>query len=195
MGTSLRDRKKEATRRALHRAAIRLTLEHGLDNVTVEAIADAANVSRRTFSNYFATKEDALLSGDGERMQSLLHTFESRPDTERSWPALRNSLQIMLADVGEPDREWAEQARLARTHPSVLARQLAHWAEFERTLAARIAERDSLPAGSPRARILAGAFMTTVRLASLAWTEQHPPSRPLTAVAEEHLNEMARAFD
>ncbi|OLT30862.1 TetR family transcriptional regulator [Actinomadura sp. CNU-125] len=191
---SLRERKKEATRRALHRAAIRLTIEHGLDNVTVEAIADAADVSRRTFSNYFAAKEDALLYGDAERMESLLRTFASRPPTERAWPALRNSLHALLQEVGEPDPEWAAQARLARAHPSVLARQLARWAEFERSLAALIAERDALPPESPRPRILAGAFMTTVRVASLAWTDQHPP-RSLAVVANEHLDEMSRAFD
>ncbi|MFD0900663.1 TetR/AcrR family transcriptional regulator [Actinomadura sediminis] len=191
---SLRERKKEATRRALHRAAIRLTLDHGLDNVTVEAIADAADVSRRTFSNYFAAKEDALLYGDAERMQSLLRAFESRPPTERSWPALRNSLHALMEEVGEPDPEWAAQARLARAHPSVLARQLARWAEFERTLSSLIAERDGLPPGGPRARILAGAFMTSLRIASLAWIDQHP-RRPLAVVAEEHLDEMARSFE
>ncbi|RSN68956.1 TetR/AcrR family transcriptional regulator [Actinomadura sp. WAC 06369] len=190
---SLRERKKEATRRALHRAAIRLTVEHGLDNVTVEAIADAANVSRRTFSNYFAAKEDALLYGDGERMQSLLRIFESRPQAERSWPALRGSLHALMEEVGEPDPAWAAQARLARAHPSVLARQLARWADFERTLSSLIAERDALPPGSPRARILAGAFMTTLRIASLTWTDAHPP-RPLAAVIDEHLDEMARTF-
>ncbi|MFV2172769.1 TetR/AcrR family transcriptional regulator [Actinomadura sp. LOL_016] len=191
---SLRERKKEATRRALHRAAIRLTLEHGLDNVTVEAIADAANVSRRTFSNYFAAKEDALLFGDAERMQSLIRAFAARPPTERAWPALRNSLHALMEEIGEPDPEWAAQARLARTHPSVRARQLASWAEFERSLSALIAERDGLPADAPRPRILAGAFMTTLRIGSLAWIEQHP-RRSLAVVADEHLDEMARAFE
>ncbi|QFG27253.1 TetR family transcriptional regulator [Actinomadura sp. WMMB 499] len=191
---SLRERKKEATRRALHRAAIRLTIEHGLDNVTVEAIADAADVSRRTFSNYFAAKEDAVLYGDAERMQSLMRTFQSRPPSERAWPALRNSLHALMEEIGEPDPEWAAQARLARAHPSVLARQLARWADIERSLAALIAERDGSPPDSPRPRILAGAFMSSLRIGSLAWIEQHP-RRPLAVVADEHLDEMSRAFD
>ena len=68
----LRDRKKAATADALYRAAVRLAIARGLDDVTVEAIADEAEVSRRTFSNYFANKEDALLHGDRARMRRLL---------------------------------------------------------------------------------------------------------------------------
>jgi AcrR family transcriptional regulator len=58
----LRERKKTATRQALHESAVRLAVERGVDNVTIEAIADAAEASRRTFSNYFAGKEQALLA-------------------------------------------------------------------------------------------------------------------------------------
>ena len=57
----LRERKKAATRQALHEAAVRLAIAHGPDRITVEAVADEAGVSRRTFSNYFANKEEALL--------------------------------------------------------------------------------------------------------------------------------------
>lgn len=151
----LRERKKEATRRALHEAAMRLAVEHGLDAVTVEAIADAAGVSRRTFSNYFTGKEDALLYGAEQRIRSLVGTFEARPPEESSWAALRASFGAVRDQFGEPDPRWAAQMRLAREHPSVLARQLAQYAEFERSLAGLIAVRDGLPplrAASWRAR-------------------------------------------
>src|SRR6188472_1015635 len=103
----LRERKKEATRRALHEAAVRLTVEHGLDEVTVEAIADAAGVSRRTFSNYFGGKEDALLYGGEQRMRSMLEAFEARPPEESSWTALRASFGVLYGGVGNLDPQWA----------------------------------------------------------------------------------------
>ncbi|MES9537867.1 MULTISPECIES: TetR/AcrR family transcriptional regulator [unclassified Actinomadura] len=187
----LRERKKEATRRALHEAAVRLAVEHGLDEVTVEAIADAAGVSRRTFSNYFAGKEDALLYGDEQRMRAILETFASRPPDESSWTALRTSMNALYADAGELDPRWAAQTRLARKHPSVLGRQLAHYAEFERSLADLIASRDGLP--PLRARVMAGAFMTTLRIAAQTWIEEQSV-RSLAEVAGETLTEMGREF-
>jgi AcrR family transcriptional regulator len=187
----LRERKKEATRRALHEAAVRLAVEHGLAEVTVEAIADAAGVSRRTFSNYFAGKEDALLYGDEQRMRAILETFASRPPDESSWTALRASMNVLHAEAGELDPRWAAQTRLARKHPSVLGRQLAHYAEFERSLADLIASRDGL---SPlRARVMAGAFMAALRIASQTWIEERAV-RSLAEVAGETLTEMAREF-
>src|SRR5690606_15633405 len=57
----LRARKQRATREAIHRAAVELALEHGPDGATVAAISDHANISTRTFFNYYPSKEDAIV--------------------------------------------------------------------------------------------------------------------------------------
>ncbi|KIF79776.1 TetR family transcriptional regulator, partial [Streptomyces sp. 150FB] len=62
----LRERKKQATRTALAEAAVRLAAEHGAENVTVEAISEAAGVSPRTFFNYFDSHDDAFVMIDTE---------------------------------------------------------------------------------------------------------------------------------
>lgn len=189
----LRERKKEATRRALHEAAMRLSVEHGLDEVTVEAIADAAGVSRRTFSNYFGGKEEALLYGGEQRMRALLETFATRPEDESSWTALQATWRLVHERFGDLDPQWAAQVRLARNHPSVLARQLAHYAEFERALTELIAARDGVPSAGLRHRVMAGAFMTALRVASVTWIEERS-TRSLAEVVEESLAEIAREY-
>ena len=60
-GPSLRERHKDETWAAIHEAASAAALEGGLATATVEAIAERAGISRRTFFNYFPTKEDAIL--------------------------------------------------------------------------------------------------------------------------------------
>lgn len=58
----LRERKKLQTRRAIHGAAVALVLEQGLDATTIEQICEAADVSPRTFFNYFPSKSAAVLA-------------------------------------------------------------------------------------------------------------------------------------
>src|ERR1700710_3115353 len=57
----LRERKRAETRDRLETAAVTLVLKNGIEHTTIDAICDAANVSGRTFFNYFDSKEDAIL--------------------------------------------------------------------------------------------------------------------------------------
>jgi AcrR family transcriptional regulator len=193
-GGSLRERKKAATRQALHEAVLRLAVAHGLENVTVEAVADEANVSRRTFSNYFANKEDALLYGDQVRIQHLLAELRARPRTEPPWQALRHSTEARYGDLDKLDPKWTAQVRLVRRHPSVLAAQMAFQTAFERELAAEIALRAASGAGEPlRSRIMAATFLATLRTAIDVWVEQ-PGQISLSDQLSHALDQAATRF-
>src|SRR5258706_12317328 len=89
----LRERKKERTREALEAAALDLFERKGFDHTTVEEIADACDVSRRTFFRYFSSKEDAF-SGDHSVKTALLASLlAARPEDE---PALESIRTVTL---------------------------------------------------------------------------------------------------
>ncbi|MET7836958.1 TetR family transcriptional regulator [Micromonospora sediminicola] len=179
--TGLRERKKAATRLALHEAALRLAVEHGPDRVTVEAIADAANVSRRTFSNYFSGKEEALFHGDTLRLRRLLELVARQPTDLPPWRALTEAA-LAQADEGydDPAEPWLSRRRLLHGHPSLVAHQVGAYAAIERELSAEIARRLTGPDVPLRARVLGATFLATLRVAAQQWLEH--PDEPLRAV-------------
>ncbi|GGL38419.1 TetR family transcriptional regulator [Phycicoccus endophyticus] len=81
MTGSLRDRKREQTRRALALAAYRIVHDEGVDAVTAEAVADRAGVSRRTFFNYFPSVESVLTASVSEFFASLSRRLEATSAT------------------------------------------------------------------------------------------------------------------
>src|SRR5580698_8250495 len=89
---SLRERKKAATRQAMGAAALRLALERGLDNVLVSDIAAEANVSSRTFNNYFSSKYEAICSTGIDRSLQIGDELRGRPANEPLWEALTHAL-------------------------------------------------------------------------------------------------------
>ncbi|MER5277099.1 TetR family transcriptional regulator [Streptomyces sp. NPDC002809] len=189
----LRERKKEATRQAVHEAALRLTVEHGFDQLTVEAVADAAGISRRTFSNYFTGKEDALLHGEEQQIGELVRAVRERPAEEDAWTALRAAVARFAERVAPPEREWAVRTRLAMNHPSLLARQLANHAALERDLAEAVAGRPAHSTGPVRPLVLATAFLSSLRIAMRMWIEEDLAREPID-VMDEILDEMGRSF-
>ncbi|WP_432988664.1 TetR/AcrR family transcriptional regulator [Dactylosporangium sp. CA-233914] len=190
MTLGLRERKKMATRQALHEAAVALSIEHGLDKVTVEAIADAAEVSRRTFSNYFASKEEALLHGDQQRVRQLVDAVRERPRSEPPWAALTAAAVGLQQRLGARDPHWVAQVRLVRRHPSLVARQVSAYASMEDELTAELAARGPRPM---RARVMAAAFLVAMRVAVQEWLDR-PAGTSLPDVMRESLDEMSTAF-
>src|SRR5215216_1014766 len=107
-----RARKKLETYRALATAARELALARGLDGVTVEDIADAADVSVRTFFNYFSSKEEALVGVEPSVLEELGAQLQDRPGDETPLEALKTVLATGIGDVAETMRRWSLRTEL-----------------------------------------------------------------------------------
>lgn len=146
---SLRERKKVATRQALRAAATRLIGDRGLHAVTVEDIAGAANVSTRTFFNYFASKEDAVVGWDPDLIAELLNALRERPTEELAFAALSAVLVETIGSFGTEPRAFLDRLSVIRREPQLLATQVARWADIERQLVDVLAERQVREACHP----------------------------------------------
>jgi len=167
--TGLRERKKLRTRHALGAAALELAVRHGLDGVTVEQIAEAADVSPRTFFNYFSSKEEAVVAADLERARAMAERLAARSTDEPVLTSVRAVVREMVDGADARARDWVRQVRLVRANPALVPHQLAAYAAIEAQLAAVIAERTGLDAGDLYPALTAAAVMSATRTATTRW--------------------------
>ncbi|MHA6800275.1 TetR/AcrR family transcriptional regulator [Bounagaea algeriensis] len=175
VGTSWgrREQNKVKTRRALKDAALDLALEQGMESLTVEAISEAAEVAPRTFFNYFACKEDALIVEAAEVAADLHRMITERPSAEPPLRALRAVIaqsDVFGAVHADRKRILARQ-RLVHEHPSLMSRQLAQYARVERIFTEALAERLGVdPEQDLRPELLAALTVSVLRVAMRRWT-------------------------
>ncbi|MGY0071217.1 TetR/AcrR family transcriptional regulator [Streptomyces sp. QTS137] len=143
----LRGRKKRATRAALTAAAVRLAAEHGVENVTVDAISEAVGVSPRTFFNYFDSRDDVFVMVGAESGARVRQAVLAAPADVPPLVALRDALAAELGEVEQQHELWQLHSEVLRRSPHLLARSFGAHIEDELSLAETLAER--VGAGSP----------------------------------------------
>ena len=175
---SLRERKKLATRRSLRRVALDLVAERGFAHVTVEDIAEAADVSPRTFFNYFPSKEAAIWGEDPSRDLQVHERIVGEP---AGTPVLEVLRRVMiggaaavtedLKEIGGEPAEWLRRMRVVRGEPELLAGRAAQMARLERAITEAIAERlGTDPDRDPYPGLLCTLATGTFRASLIAWT-------------------------
>ena len=191
-GGGLRERKKLATRQALGTAAMQLAVERGLENVLVEDIAAAADVSPRTFNNYFASKYEAICALSVDRAASVGEALRARPAGESLWAAVRAAvLDVYAAASTAPDPQFIAGVRLVTSSPELRGEYLKALSIMQYDLARVITERNG---GDPAAdaivaRALAAAVTAVIQAATERWLFSDPPV-PLAPVIEQALGEL-----
>jgi AcrR family transcriptional regulator len=166
----LRERKRRETRRRLAETGLRLFLEHGYEETTLDAIAEAAGVSRRTVFHYFDQKEDILLawqSGLGEAMREAI--LRERPDR----PAFDLVLGAMLQLVGQYQAEdhIRIEKLLSSTH-RLGASKHAKYAEQEQAVFEALVQLWPAPDRLDALRLVAMVGVGALRLAFERWAER-----------------------
>jgi AcrR family transcriptional regulator len=186
-----RERKKLATRRALHLGALDLVEQHGLSGATVEAISERAGVAPRTFWAYFSSKEQAVLDHDPDRPESLRLALLARPLDEAPLIALQRVLEEDLDRRVVDQDEAIRRYNLLRSEPHLMSAVAANFEQIERALVSAIAERTGLdPDADIYPGVLVSAACGACRVAQLRWSGQR--GRPsLVALVQEAFDELA----
>lgn len=97
----LRERKKRRTRDALLRAALDLFTTQGYEETTVDEIADAVEVSQRTFFRYFAGKESVAFAVQDMVESRFILELRQRPAAETPFEAMRRAVLCAWNSIGE----------------------------------------------------------------------------------------------
>ena len=175
----LRERKRRATSRTIQFTVLELAVERGLDQVTVEEISRVANISPRTFFNYFTSKEAAMV-GDNplELPPGLIDSFI---DGAAGGDLVDGLLDLMqhIALIETADRELHQLRRkVLRSYPELFVIKVAGIHSFETVLAEAVERRlrtegDGQAIGSrhAQARLTALVAIAALRHAVTSWAE------------------------
>ena len=163
-----RERKKHQTSVALAEAALRLFAERGFAETTVEEIADAADMSARTFFRHFPSKEAVVFANEDDRRDLWINALRDRPRSEPILATIREA-SLALADDYDADKDFL-RFELARQHRSIRAQWMQVGMKWEGVLADEIAERLELRSRyDVTPRTLAAAAMGAWRVAQSNW--------------------------
>lgn len=189
----LRERKKRATRRALQRAALALAAERGPE-VTVEEICAAADLSPRTFFNYFSSKEEAIL-GEPPAVPSddVLAEFEAGGPTGDVTADLRHVIAPHLESSLPTIDEMHLRRHVLEHHPELMPHMMGAFMRIERRLVEAVARRDGVGPDSVHAHVVGGVASVAMRMSVHRWITAGG-SDPVSAHVHEVFDELATAF-
>ncbi|WP_161958507.1 TetR/AcrR family transcriptional regulator [Ornithinimicrobium cavernae] len=161
-----RERNKARTRERLLEALRSQLTEDGLELMTVEAVAEAAGVSRRTFFNYFPSLEAAVAEGMSVPIAGMTQAFVARPPDEAPLVAMERALEA--APVPRELLHWIAAVRCSGLERHAVAVNIwaYHQEWLERLLRERLKHADELAVTS-----LAGAVMAIFEAAERRWLQ------------------------
>jgi AcrR family transcriptional regulator len=168
----LREQKKQRVEAELARAAMSLFAAQGFDTVTVDAIARAAGVSRRTFFRYFPSKEDVFFARRREQTARLSALLSSPRPGEIPFETVRRALLALSAEHQASKRRIRVEHAILAGSPALVAKDL----DWDRRVEGAFARTLESGAGRSaatrrRARVCAGALVGALRVVIEDWVQ------------------------
>ena len=177
----LRERKKLKARRELERVALELFEDKGFERTTIREIADAADMSPRTFFRYFSSKEEVIFARTSDDIEALKVRLRSRPESESPYESLRHAF-IEWADRLQDSKEDIGARVQVTVAADALRRRAAQLRDdFAGTLAGELSER--APYSDGRHTLVASVCVQTMMFALIQWNR---------ADQQRHLREFVR---
>ena len=175
-GPGLRQRKLQATRERLTRGAMALFLERGFEATTIDDIATAADVSRRSFFHYFASKEDVVAAWQEGAASALVAEVVARPAGETMLTAAENAIAAAVRRIDPA--EAAAMSRLKRDNPALQARDQLKYEKLERALAEGLSQRAKTKSDRLKARLVAMIATGAMRVGGENWIGEDVREKP-----------------
>jgi AcrR family transcriptional regulator len=174
--TGLRERKRQQTRDRLTKVAMDLFLARGFEATTLDDIAAAADISRRSFFHYFASKEDVVLAWQDGSTDALVAAIAARPADEPMLLAAENAIVAMVRQLEGSDA--IAIAKLKHGTPALRARDHIKYEKMERAIATALGNRARDQSGQERARLVAMITTGAMRIGGEIWLAQDGHEKP-----------------
>ncbi|HET8590950.1 MAG TPA: TetR/AcrR family transcriptional regulator [Nakamurella sp.] len=162
----LRERKKDATRRALAERAMQLAVRHGYHGFTIADLVADVGVSRRTFSNYFASKADCIAAVTEGWLDDVLDAIRRAPVPASLAEVMQSGL---MAVARQGTERWGALQPLIDAEPEIAAQILAGDDAVIDLVAGEVAARTGLDTDDIRVRLLAAFAVTAGREVLRRW--------------------------
>jgi AcrR family transcriptional regulator len=188
----LRERKRRETSERIIEKGLKLFVKNGYEATTLDAIAAAAGISRRTFFYYFKSKEDVLLAAhDSGFREALRPAMLEEPPDQAPVDAVQKCL-IRIASRYET-KESVVFDRLMESTEALRARKEAVFVEAEQILLEAMCELWPSPGRRDGLQLVAMVAMGTLRLALDKW-KQNDAARPLAYYVRQGFTLLAKQF-
>jgi AcrR family transcriptional regulator len=170
---TLRERRKQETRDEIRRTALALVQDRGYDSVTVDLISERSGVSVRTFFNYFANKESAMVATPPPIPESAVDEFLSRSGPHELFADLAELAVSMFEESTSGPLDFETSIQIVMTVPALATLQHGALAERESQFVELIATRLTLDPDDARPAVIAAAFVGAIRIACQRWSRTH----------------------